>query len=91
MPGNSYTNWAKITPMHDRFMEKVLQSPLHVIATVRGKDEYVLEEKNGKQAPKKVGIGYKQRDGVAYTYTVTFNREQERDIGMSVKNNTDSV
>jgi len=25
MPGNSYTNWSKITPRHDRFMEKVLQ------------------------------------------------------------------
>jgi hypothetical protein len=36
-------------------MEKILQAPLHIIATVRGKDEYVLEEKNGKQVPKKVG------------------------------------
>ena len=88
MPGNSYTNWAKITPMHDRFMEKVLQSPLHVIATVRGKDEYVLEEKNGKQAPKKVGLGYKQRDGVEYNYTVTFNIDQETHISSVSKDNT---
>ena len=48
MPGNSYTNWQKITPRHDAFLEKVLQAPIHIIATVRGKDEYVLEEKNGK-------------------------------------------
>lgn len=88
MPGNSYTNWAKITPMHDRFMEKVLQSPLHIIATVRGKDEYVLEEKNGKQAPKKVGLGYKQRDGVEYNYTVTFNIDQETHISSVSKDNT---
>lgn len=88
MPGNSYTNWAKISPMHDRFMEKILQCPLHIIATVRGKDEYVLEEKNGKQAPKKVGLGYKQRDGVEYNYTVTFNIDQETHIASVGKDNT---
>jgi len=66
MPGNSYTNWAKITPRHNKFMEKVLQAPIHIIATVRGKDEYLLEDKNGKQVPKKVGLGYKQRGDVEY-------------------------
>lgn len=88
MPGNSYTNWAKITPRHDRFMEKVLQAPIHVIATVRGKDEYVLEEKNGKQTPKKVGLGYKQRDGVEYNYTATFNIAQDTHIAEVTKDNT---
>jgi len=88
MPGNSYTNWAKITPRHDAFMEKVLQSPLHVFATVRGKDEYVMEEKNGKQVPKKVGLGYKQRDNTEYNYTVTFNIDQQSHIAEATKDNT---
>ena len=88
MPGNSYTNWQKITPMHNQFMEKVLQCPMHVIATVRGKDEYVLEEKNGKQTPKKVGLGYKQRDGVEYEYTVTFNIDQDTHVSSVSKDNT---
>ena len=88
MPGNSYTNWQKITPMHNQFMEKVLQCPMHVIATVRGKDEYVLEEKNGKQTPKKVGLGYTQRDGVEYEYTVTFNIDQDTHVSSVSKDNT---
>ena len=88
MPGNSYTNWAKITPRHDAFMEKVLQAPIHIIATVRGKDEYVLEEKNGKQTPKKVGLGYKQRDGVEYNYTATFNIAQDTHVAEVTKDNT---
>ena len=88
MPGNSYTNWQQITPMHNKFMEKVLQCPMHVIATVRGKDEYVLEEKNGKQTPKKVGLGYKQRDGVEYEYTVTFNIDQDTHVSSVSKDNT---
>jgi hypothetical protein len=88
MPGNSWANWAKITPRHDAFMEKILQSPMHVIATVRGKDEYVLEEKNGKQTPKKVGLGFKQRDNVEYNYTVTFNLAQDTHIADVMKDNT---
>jgi energy-coupling factor transporter ATP-binding protein EcfA2 len=88
MPGNSYTNWAKITPRHDAFMEKILQSPLHILCTVRGKDEYVLEEKNGKQVPKKVGLGYKQRDNTEYNYTVTFNIDQKTHVAEAMKDNT---
>lgn len=88
MPGNSYTNWAKVTPRHDAFMEKILQSPIHIISTVRGKDEYVLEEKNGKQAPKKVGVGYNQRDNVEYSYTVTFNLAQDTHVADATKDNT---
>ena len=88
MPGNSYTNWAKVTPRHDAFMEKVLQSPIHIISTVRGKDTYVLEEKNGKQGPKKVGMGYKQRDNTEYNYTLTFNIAQDTHIAEALKDNT---
>ena len=88
MPGNSWTNWSKVTPRHDAFMEKILQAPIHIIATVRGKDEYVLEEKNGKQTPKKVGLGFKQRDGVEYNYTATFNIAQDTNIAEATKDNT---
>ncbi len=88
MPGNSFTNWGKITPRHDKFMEAILQSPIHIICTVRGKDEYVLEEKNGKQTPKKVGMGYKQRDDVEYEYTTTLNLQQDTHIATAMKDNT---
>lgn len=88
MPGNSFTNWGKMTPRHDRFMEKILQSPAHIICTVRGKDEYTLEEKNGKQTPRKVGLGYKQRDNTEYDYTITFNIDQSTHVASAMKDNT---
>jgi energy-coupling factor transporter ATP-binding protein EcfA2 len=90
IPGtNSYTKWAKITPRHDKFKEKILQAPIHIIATVRGKDAYVLEQdKNGKQVPKKVGLGYTQRDGLEFEYTVTFNIDQTTHVADSTKDNT---
>lgn len=89
IPGtNSFVKWAKITPRHDAFMEKVLQSPMHVLATVRGKDAYSMEDRNGKTTPKKVGIGFTQRADVEYDYTVTFNIDQESHIASVMKDNT---
>ena len=88
MPGNSFTNWGKMTPRHDKFMETILQSPMHIICTVRGKDEYTLEEKNGKQTPKKIGMGYKQRDNTEYEYTITFNIDQSTHVATAMKDNT---
>lgn len=90
IPGtNSYTKWGKLTPRHNKFTEKVIQSPINIIATVRGKDAYVLEQdKNGKQIPKKVGLGYTQRDGLEYEYTVTFNIDQTNHIASAQKDNT---
>ena len=35
MPGNSFTNWGKLKPRHHKFMDKVLNSPIHIIATAR--------------------------------------------------------
>ena len=37
MAGNSFTNWAKITPMHNSFIQAILQSKCHVITTTRRK------------------------------------------------------
>lgn len=90
MPGtNSYTKWGKVTPRHDAFREKIIQAPAHIIATVRGKDAYVLEQDSkGKQVPKKVGLGYTQRDGLEFEYTVTFNIDQSTHVAEVTKDNT---
>lgn len=89
MPGtNSYTKWKSVTPRHNAFTEKILQSPIHIIATVRGKDEYVLEDSNGKKIPKKVGLGYTQRDGAEFNYTVTLNLDQATHRFSATKDNT---
>jgi hypothetical protein len=37
---NSYTAWAKITPHHDKFVQKIIQSTSHIITTVRSKQDY---------------------------------------------------
>lgn len=70
MQGNSYTNWSKVTPRHNDFVQALLQSPCHVISTIRAKQDYVLVDKNGKQVPEKVGLKGITRDGMDYEFTV---------------------
>ena len=70
MAGNSFTNWSKLTPRHNSFVEKMLQSNCHIIATIRSKQDYVLNEKNGKQIPEKVGLKGVTREGMDYEFTL---------------------
>ena len=79
LSGNSFTNWSKVTPRHNAFIQKILSSQCHIICTVRTKTDYILTEKNGKQIPEKVGLKSVQRDGLDYEMTLVFD--------LDVKNN----
>ena len=72
--GNSYTNWAKMTPIHQRFIDAVTQSKIHIISTIRSKQDYVIEQnEKGKAVPKKIGLAPVQREGVEYEYTTVLD------------------
>ncbi len=73
LTGNSFTNWNKITPRQKAFVEKILQSDVHIICTMRVKQDYVLSEKNGKMVPEKVGLKAIQRDEISYEFTIVFD------------------
>ena len=73
LQGNSFANWAKVTPRQNAFVQKILQSPVHIICTMRTKQDYVLNEKNGKMVPEKVGLKAMQRDGMDYEFTVVLD------------------
>jgi hypothetical protein len=73
LTGNSFTNWNKITPRQKAFVEKILQSDIHIICTMRVKQDYVLSEKNGKMVPEKVGLKAIQRDEISYEFTIVFD------------------
>ena len=73
MAGNSFTNWSKLTPRHNEFVQTILQSPLHIIATIRTKQDYVLQEKNGKIIPEKLGLKAITREGMDYEFTIVLD------------------
>ena len=83
MPGNSFANWSKITPRHNAFIQKILQSPCHVIATIRAKQDYVLNERNGKFIPEKVGLKGIQRDGVDFEFSLMFDIDIKHNVTAS--------
>ncbi len=73
MPGNSFANWSKITPRQNAFINKILQLDAHVIATMRVKQDYVINQKNGKMVPEKVGLKAIQRNDLDYEFTIVFD------------------
>lgn len=73
LPGNSFTNWSKVTPRHNALVNRILNSNAHIISTIRVKQDYVLAEKNGKMVPEKVGLKPIQRDGIDYEFTIVFD------------------
>ncbi len=75
---NSYAAWRKVTPDHNALVDAMLQSPAHIIATMRSKQDYVLETNDkGKQQPKKVGMAPVQRDGMEYEFTVMLDVDMQ--------------
>lgn len=83
MAGNSFTNWGKLTPRHNDFIQAILQSPCHIIGTIRSKQDYVLSEKNGKMIPEKVGLKGVTRDGMDYEFTLVFEVDIKHNVSSS--------
>lgn len=81
---NTYTMWAKYTPEHEAFKAAINNSDIHIVSTLRSKQDYVLTEgKNGKQTPQKVGMAPIQREGAEYDYTVVFDMSMENYASVS--------
>lgn len=66
---NSFTAWRHVTPLHNRMIDTILQSPMHVITTMRSRTEYVPEIQNGKiVGVRRVGLAPVQRPGMEYEF-----------------------
>lgn len=70
--GNSFGAWRTVTPKHNKLVDALTSAPMHVIATMRSKTEWVIEkDEKGKSTPRKVGTAAVQRDGMEYEFDVT--------------------
>ena len=87
--GGRYTDWAAVTPRHNRFIETMLQSKCHLISTSRTKTDYEMVESNGKKQLEKVGLKSEQREGMDYEFTVVF-RINDKHMAVSTKDRTDT-
>jgi len=87
IPGNSFTAWSKCTPRHNAFVQAILQANIHIIGTMRSKTDYIMQDKNGKQVPEKVGLKPVQREDSEYEFTLVFELTQ-RHMAMVSKDRT---
>ena len=84
MTGNSFTNWAKLTPRHQAFIDAILQSPCHIITTVRRKQDYEMtKDSSGKTKVEKAGLKEVTREGFEYELTVNFNLDEKHNCTAS--------
>ena len=67
--GNSFVNWAKMTPVQEKFIAALIQCPSHLIVTMRSKQDHVQVSEGGKTKIQKVGMAPIQRDGFEYELT----------------------
>jgi hypothetical protein len=82
--GNRFTAWKDVTPLHRRMIEAILRSPCHVIATMRSKMEYVLEQdEKGRSVPRKVGMAPIQRSGMEYEFDIVADMDWQHMLTIS--------
>jgi len=77
---NSFAAWREVTPHHNALVDAMLASNLHLIVTMRAKQEYIqTTDDRGKTVIKKVGLQPVQRDGLEYEFDVVadINLEHE--------------
>jgi len=79
---NSFAAWKEVTPLHNALIDKILSAPLHILASMRAKTEWILDrdERTGKTAPRKVGLPPVMRDGIEYEFDVCGDMDQENTL-----------
>lgn len=87
--GGRFQNWAQITPRHQAFIDKILQSKCHVITTTRRKVDYSMDTDNsGKTKVIKHGTKEITREGFEYELTVNFELINDNHLAKASKDRT---
>lgn len=68
---NSFTAWKDVRPLERALIDAMLGCRSHLIATMRTKTEWVVEQnEKGKAEPRKVGTAPLQTQGIEYEFDV---------------------
>lgn len=68
---NTFAAWKDATPIQNKLIEAIIAADIHIIATMRSKTEYVLNDNK----PRKVGTSPVQREGFEYEFDVVFDMD----------------
>lgn len=67
--GNTWSAFSVVTPRWRAFVDAILRSSAHVIATGRSKTDTAQVEENGRKKVVKLGMKLEARDGLEYEFT----------------------
>lgn len=81
--GNSFGAWREVTPLHNQLVDAMLGARLHLIVTLRSKQDYVQEKDDrGRTVIRKVGMAPVQRDGLEYEFDVFGDLDHEHTLSI---------
>lgn len=85
---NSFAAWREITPEHNKLVDTLLQTDLHIIVTMRTKTAYEVQQESGKTKVVKVGLAPVQREGLEYEFTVVLDLSVDGHVATGTKDRT---
>lgn len=85
---NSYMAWKDVTPWQNKLVNTIIQSPAHIITTMRVKTHHDIVDINGKKRPIKVGLAPIQKEGLEYEFTIVLALDKDSYLYTSSKDRT---
>lgn len=71
--GNTWSAWSELTPRHRKFIDRMLSSKCHIIATARSKTETAQVDDGGRKKVVKLGMKSIARDGTEFEFDVVLD------------------
>ena len=88
LAGKGFDGWKNVRPIERKLIEGMIGSKAHIIATMRSKTEYIMEEytaKDGKvkSSPKKIGTAPIQASNIEYEFDIAGELDYEHILTIS--------
>lgn len=86
--GGRYQDWAKTTPLYQKWLAAILLSKCHVITTNRKKQGYNMITEGNKTKVEKAGLDDEIRDGYEYEMTLALEITNDKHMARASKDRT---
>jgi hypothetical protein len=86
--GNTWSAYSEITPRHRAFIDAMLRSPAHIIATARSKTETAQVEEGGRKKVVKLGMAAETRAGAEFEFTTVLDLVHDGHYATASKDRT---
>ena len=86
--GGRYQDWAKATPLYQKWLNRIVQSHCHIITTNRKKQAYNLITEGNRTKVEKAGLDDEIREGYEYELTLAFEIINDKHMARASKDRT---